>query len=203
MIDLQPFFDESSKDHTHLCPRQILGVRMGLAGIKALGFDVPPPKKTLLIISESDGCFVDGVIAATKCTVGHRTLRVEDYGKTAVTFIDTKTGRAIRLAPRADLRDQAFEYAHNETNHYSAQLKAYKIMPDEVMFVAQPVTLRRSIREIFSYPGKRVNCDRCGEEIINEREIGVIGATLCVPCAKDGYCDAQPELPIDQPKQKQ
>ncbi len=83
--------------------KQILGVRIGLAGMKALGFGKSPAKKQLLVISETDGCFVDGVIAATGCTVGHRALRVEDYGKVAVTFVDTKTARTVRVAPRLDV----------------------------------------------------------------------------------------------------
>ncbi len=89
-MDITKLLDKSMQDHDHLCPRQILGVRIGLAGMKALGFTEPPTKKQLLVISETDGCFVDGVIAATNCTVGHRTLRVEDYGKVAVTFVDVQ-----------------------------------------------------------------------------------------------------------------
>ena len=56
------------------------------------------------MILESDGCFADGLEAATGCTVGHRTLRVEDYGKIAATFVDVSTGQAIRIAPRLDVR---------------------------------------------------------------------------------------------------
>jgi formylmethanofuran dehydrogenase subunit E len=104
-MNITPLLEKSIQDHDHLCPRQILGVRIGLAGMKALGFEAPPTKKQLLVISETDGCFVDGVIAATDCTVGHRTLRVEDYGKVAVTFVDTKSGRAVRVAPRLDIRE--------------------------------------------------------------------------------------------------
>ena len=46
--------DISSISHTHLCPRRILGVRIGLAGMIALGFREPPAKKQLLLISETD-----------------------------------------------------------------------------------------------------------------------------------------------------
>ncbi|MCB9722404.1 MAG: formylmethanofuran dehydrogenase subunit E family protein, partial [Candidatus Omnitrophica bacterium] len=98
IMDIQPLLEKSVREHSHLCPRQILGVRIGIAGMNALGFDEPPAKKQLLVISETDGCFVDGIIAATDCTVGHRTLRVEDYGKVAATFVDAKTGRAVRVA---------------------------------------------------------------------------------------------------------
>jgi formylmethanofuran dehydrogenase subunit E len=96
-MNIQPLLEKSSRDHSHLCPRQILGVRMGLCGMKALGFDAPPDKTHLLIITETDGCFADGLSAATNCTVGHRTLRVEDYGKAAATFVDTRTGLAVRV----------------------------------------------------------------------------------------------------------
>ncbi len=58
----------------------------------------PRKDKRLLVIVESDGCFVDGVSVTTGCTVGHRTLRVEDYGKVAATFVDVSSERALRVA---------------------------------------------------------------------------------------------------------
>ncbi len=186
-MNITPLLEKSMQDHDHLCPRQILGVRIGLAGMKALGFNEPPTKKQLLVISETDGCFVDGVIAVTGCTVGHRTLRVEDYGKVAVTFVDTKTGRAVRVAPRLDVRERACAYVPEESRHYFAQMKAYQLMPDEEMFTVQEVTLNTSIGQIMSRPGVRVNCDVCGEEIMNEREVRVGDAVLCRSCAGDGY----------------
>lgn len=41
------------------------------------------------MIFETDGCAVDGLIAATDCRVGSRTLRILDFGKVAATFTDT------------------------------------------------------------------------------------------------------------------
>jgi formylmethanofuran dehydrogenase subunit E len=186
-MDIAHLLEKSMQAHDHLCPRQILGVRIGLAGMAALGFSEPPTKKQLLVISETDGCFVDGVIAATGCTVGHRTLRVEDYGKVAVTFVDTKTGRAVRVAPRLDIRERACTFAFEESRHYFAQMQAYQSMPDEEMLVVQEVILNTPIEQIVSRPGVRVNCDVCGEEIMNEREIRQSGLTLCFTCAYGGY----------------
>lgn len=186
-IDITHLLELSAKDHSHLCPRQILGVRIGLAGIKALGFSEPPAKKQLLVISETDGCFVDGVIAATGCTVGHRTLRVEDYGKVAATFVDTKTGRAVRVVPRLDIREHACAFIPNEPRHYFAQMQAYQVMPDEQMFSIQEVALNVPIEQIVSRPGVRVNCVVCGEEIMNEREVNQDGLKFCQTCAGHGY----------------
>ena len=186
-MNIQPILEKSMQDHDHLCPRQILGVRIGLAGMKMLGFSEPPKKKELLIISETDGCFVDGVIAATGCTVGHRSLRVEDYGKVAVTFVDVKTGRALRVAPRLDIRERAALFASNEPRHYFAQMQAYQSMPDEEMLTITEVQLTTSVEEIVSRAGVRVNCEICGEEIMNEREIKQDGFNLCRACASPAY----------------
>lgn len=186
-MNIKHLLDISSRDHSHLCPRQILGVRLGLAGMNALGFEASPDKKQLLVIAETDGCFADGITAATDCTVGHRTLRVEDYGKTATTFVDTKTSRVIRVAPVLDIRQKAYSYAPAESRHYFAQMQAYQIMPDDEMFTITEVQLAASIEYIVSRPGIRVNCDVCGEEIMNEREVKQNGLTLCRACAHGGY----------------
>ncbi|CAG1016412.1 formylmethanofuran dehydrogenase subunit E [Anaerolineales bacterium] len=186
-MDLQPLLEKSSRDHSHLCPRQILGVRLGLAGMAALDFDAPHAGKRLLVIVETDGCFADGVTAATNCAVGHRTLRVEDYGKTAATFVDVKTGHTVRVAPATDIRQKAYAYSPDEPRHYFAQMAAYQIMPADEMFTVTEVQLVTPIEAILSRPGIRVDCDVCGEEIMNEREVSQNGLTLCRLCAHGGY----------------
>ena len=186
-MNIQHLLDLSARDHSHLCPRQILGVRIGLAGLSALCFNEPPAGKRLLIITETDGCFADGLSAATNCTVGHRTLRIEDYGKVAAVFVNVNTGRAVRVAPVLDIRQRAYEYAPDETRHYFAQMQAYQIMPDEEIFTIIEVQLVTCIEDIVSRPGVRVECDVCGEEIINEREVKQGGLNLCRACAGNSY----------------
>lgn len=150
--------------------------------------DLPQRKKRLLVFVESDGCFADGVTAATGATVGHRTMRVEDYGKIAAVFVDTQTETAIRVAPALDIRDLANLYApEGETRRYFAQLYGYQVMPLEEMFFTEKVVLSSSLSEILSRPRVRVNCAHCGEEIINEREMICDGICLCRPCAEGGY----------------
>lgn len=187
MPELQTLLEISASRHTHLCPRQVIGVRLGLAGAAALGIEVPQKKKRLLTIVETDGCFADGVEVATGCTVGHRTLRLEDYGKIAATFIDTKTGRAVRLAPRLDVRQKAYDYAPNQKKRYFAQLNGYQEMPIEELIFIEEVQLTTPIAEIVSRAGVRVNCDICGEEIINEREVCDDNRMLCKACCGFAY----------------
>ncbi|MBK8988722.1 MAG: TraR/DksA C4-type zinc finger protein [Chloroflexi bacterium] len=187
MPDLQAILGVSSAQHQHLCPRQVLGARIGLAGTASLGLDVPRSDKRLLIIVETDGCFADGVAAATGCTMGHRTLRLADYGKIGATFVDVKTETAVRLSPQPQIRQRAYQYAPDEKKHYYAQLIGYQHMPDDELLTIQPVRLSTPVGQIISRAGVRVNCAGCGEEIINEREVVREGRPYCAACAGPAY----------------
>jgi formylmethanofuran dehydrogenase subunit E len=191
-FSLTDILQRSSARHDHLCPRQVLGARIGLAGLSALGLEAPVNKFTALVIIESDGCFADGVEAATGATVGHRTLHINDFGKVAATFSDVKTGRSVRVSPALDARDRVLLYAPHEPRRYFAQLLGYQIMPEAELLRCQEVTLNPSLEVLISKPAVRATCDYCGEEIINEREIIVDGITLCRTCANDGYYLIEP-----------
>src|SRR3712207_2562556 len=78
---------------------------MGLYAAELLNLDLPQTEKRLLTFVETDGCFADGVSVVTGCWLGHRTLRLVEYGKGAGTFVDRQRERAIRVWPRALLAD--------------------------------------------------------------------------------------------------
>lgn len=198
MAEFKALLEKSAALHQHLCPRQILGVRMGLLASHWLGLNIPQPDKRLLTIVETDGCFVDGLAVATGCHVGRRTLRVLDFGKVAATFVDTQTGRAVRIAPSAQSRRLAKTYAPEAESRWHAYLYGYQRIPDDRLFTVQPVTLEVSLAEILSKDGYRVTCAVCGEEIINEREVCHEGLTLCRPCAGERYYRLDSE-PVIQP----
>jgi len=187
MQELLRLLEQSSLRHSHLCPRQVLGVRMALTGACWLGMDLPRADKEMLVISETDGCFLDGLEVATGLTPGHRTLRIEDYGKIAATFVVVKTGYALRLAPRLGIRQSASRYAPGEARHYFAQLHGYQVMPEDELFTASVVTLTPSAAEIISQAGVRTDCTQCGEEIINEREVMISGKPYCQACCGRAY----------------
>lgn len=186
--------EESARRHRHLCPRQVLGVRLGLRGLRELEFiddDGRPrfnnDKKRLLTIVETDGCGADGIAVATDCAIGRRTLRVLDYGKVAATLVDTDTERSVRIHPTLESRELAQQYAPGAKSRWHAYLNAYRIIPDEELFIVREVTLTQTIEEILSKPSARAICDVCDEEIINEREVVGDGRTLCRHCAGDRY----------------
>ncbi len=184
---LEKILYQAAARHKKLCPRIVLGVRIGLAGVEALGLEKSVKRKQVLVIVETDGCFVSGVEAATGCLVNHRNLRIVDYGKVAGTFVDVLTGKAVRVSPRSGVREHALEYAQEEERRYFGMLKGYQRMPAEELLKIDEVHLSTPVKAIISHAGIRVNCAYCNEEIINEREIIKDDLTLCKSCAEPSY----------------
>ncbi|MBM4423578.1 MAG: formylmethanofuran dehydrogenase [Chloroflexi bacterium] len=197
MPTLEKFLEASAALHRHLCPRQVLGVRIGMMAEDALGIELPQNDKRVFAVVETDGCASDGIAVATHCWVGRRTMRVEDYGKVAATFVDTRTGLAVRIAPRLDARERASRYAPEAHTHWEAMLIGYQRMPPNELLAARKVVLRAPLDEWISRANLRVCCEQCGEEIMNQREVARNGLALCRSCAGPSYysfCDSpQPE----------
>jgi formylmethanofuran dehydrogenase subunit E len=187
IMSLQTFLDQASALHDHLCPRQVLGIRIGMYAAELLGLELPQSDKRLYTFVETDGCFADGVTVATGCSLGHRTLRLMDYGKVAVTFVDTQTGQAVRIWPNPAARQGAISCMPNAPSRWHAQLEAYQTMLTADLLCAADVQLNLSMQALISRPGIRATCANCGEEILNERETLVNGYTLCRSCADGGY----------------
>ena len=77
---------------------------------------------------------------------------------------------------RLDIRERACAFVPEESRHY---MQAYQVMADAEMLSIREVALNTPIEQILSRPGVRVNCDVCGEEIRNEREVYRDELTLC------------------------
>lgn len=199
MSSLIDLLKASAALHRHLCPRQVLGVRMGLFAGELLGLEVPqaPSSKRLLAIVETDGCAADGIAVATNCWVGRRTMRLEDYGKVTATFVDTHTEQALRLVPRPEARERAGAWATEANNKWEAQLLGYQRLPASDLFAIQRVQLKTPIEKIVSQAGRKTRCEICGEEVLNEREVVQAGNVLCRACAGHAYYRLLAEAPWD------
>jgi formylmethanofuran dehydrogenase subunit E len=169
---------------------------MGLLAGRLLELELPRTDKRLMAILETDGCAADGVAVTTGCRVGKRTLRIEDFGKVAATFVDAQTERAVRIVPRPESRALAVQYESRAgvqaappgaSTHWRAQLLAYQEIPDPLLLEWQPVALTTPVHTLVGADGMRVNCGRCGEEIINGRELVREGRLLCRSCAGHSY----------------
>ncbi|MBI5525360.1 MAG: TraR/DksA C4-type zinc finger protein [Deltaproteobacteria bacterium] len=188
-MDFETLLNESSKIHGHLCPGQVLGVRMSILGLQEIGVSDPrgADRKKLIVFVEMDRCATDAVQSVTGCTLGHRTMKFFDYGKMAATFFNLESGRAVRVLAREKSRDRAKELLPGHADVHKAQLEAYKVMADEDLFDWRPVTVELDVADMPGRPLSRVRCDRCGEHVQDCREVRIDGATLCRACAHGAY----------------
>jgi formylmethanofuran dehydrogenase subunit E len=185
--ELKALLDQSAALHKHLCPRQVLGVRMGLLAGRLL--DIPLPqsdRKRLFVFMETDGCASDGVSVSTGCWVGHRTLRTVHFGKVAATFVDRISGAAFRITPHPESRRRAAE-SLPDISRWEAMLRAYQTLPDDQLLVAERVELNGDLEAMISRPSARAVCEVCGEEILNDLQVERDGQVLCRACAGEAY----------------
>jgi formylmethanofuran dehydrogenase subunit E len=187
--DFEILLQESVKLHGHLCPGQVLGVRMALLGLGAVAIEDPRGKdrKNLLVFVEMDRCAVDALQSVTGCSLGKRTMKFMDYGKMAATFVNTLTGRAVRVIALNDSRDKAKNLFPDLEDPHAAQLEAYKIMPDSSLFEVMEVSVEIRPEDMPGRPLYRVQCSSCREYIQDMREIRRNGKILCRPCADSSY----------------
>src|SRR5512139_49561 len=123
-FDFECLLQESAGIHGHLCPGQVLGVRMAIFGLSYIGIEDPKgrDRKKLIVFVEMDRCAADAIQSVTGCSLGHRTLKFLDYGKMAATFSNLSTGKSVRVAAREDARVKAKECFPDTSDRYAAQL---------------------------------------------------------------------------------
>jgi formylmethanofuran dehydrogenase subunit E len=188
MKTLEEYLALAAQAHGHMCPGQVLGVRMAMLGLRQLGIDDPARfRKRLLTFVEIDRCATDAVSLVTGCRLGKRSLKFVDYGKVAATFVDLETQRAVRVAARDDSRAKAKGMFPEMAEESKRQLEAYKVMDDAELFVIQPVTVSLNPQDLPGRPRSRVACELCGEGINDGRERRVNGRVLCRSCAGESY----------------
>ncbi len=187
MHSFDELLDETKALHGHLCPGQVLGVRIALLGCRLVEVDDPKGTKKLIVYVEIDRCATDAIQSVTGCKLGKRTLKYVDYGKMAATFLNTETGQAVRILARDDSRERAWTYAPPGADKKTAQLEAYRAMPNEELFVVTPVDVHLAPQDLPGHPVSRVMCDTCGEGVNDRREVIQDGKTLCRPCASGTY----------------
>jgi formylmethanofuran dehydrogenase subunit E len=187
--DFKNLLSEAVRFHGHLCGGQIIGVRIAMAGLKEL--EIKDSRGTegrdLVIFVETDRCVVDAIISVTGRTPGKRSIKMMDYGKTAATFVETRTGRAVRVSVRADHVEkvQQLKEPHIEKKgEKQANLEALIVIPEKDLLSIERVRVKMRPQDLPGEPTDTVTCARCGETVRDMRQVDVDGHLLCKPCAQ-------------------
>jgi len=190
MKDFESLLKSSADAHGHLCPGQVVGVRMAMLGCRLIGLDEPKRRnqiKKLIVYVEMDRCTADAVAHVTGAKLGRRSLKFMDYGIMAATFLNLESGEAYRVLSTEEARSLAQVYAPDVEGKSARQLEAYKRMPDSVLFRVQKVQVKLDACDLPGPTRRKVVCSRCGQVVRDRRETVKEGQVLCRPCTDACY----------------
>ncbi len=197
MENFEKLLKGSAESHGHLCPGQVVGVRMAILGCKLIGLNDPKTPgqiKKIIIYVEIDRCATDAIAYVTGVKLGRRSLKFVDYGIMAATFVNLETEKAYRVVSTEESRDLVFLYAPEITRKGQQQLEAYKRMPDSVLFRVQEVRVPIGESDLPGPTRHKAICARCGQVVRDKREVIVEGVPMCQPCARGPYFRSPREI---------
>ncbi len=189
MDSFENLLDISTKIHGHICAGQVIGVRMSMLGLSLIGIDDPKgaDRKKLYVLVEIDRCATDAIQSVTGCSLGKRSMRWKDFGIMAASFVNLDNGKAVRITAREESRELSKKYYPALANKYQQQLEAYKIMPEDELFLVQNVRVDIPECDMPGRPIRRVCCDECGDYVQDCREVEQENRILCRACAGARY----------------
>ncbi len=197
--EFESLLQSSAKAHGHLCPGQVIGVRMALLGSRLIHVRVPADEdeiKKFVVFVEMDRCAADAISHVTGVKLGRRSLKFVDYGIMAATFVRLDMSLSYRILSTEESRDLAPIYAPDVSGKYAQQLEAYKRMPDSVLFRVYEVNVDLQEWDLPGPSKKKEVCSLCGQVIRDGKEVWVKGRPLCVPCTGRAYFQIQREISL-------
>jgi len=170
--------------HGHLCSGQLTGVRMARLALKTLGIDDPKNFRDLIVYVECDRCLTDAIGTVTGCKLGSRNLKWMDYGKSAATFLNLSTGEAIRISRKT----------HEHPPEKVDLIRFYEGVSDEDMFRITRVKVHYQPEDLPGKPLDAMICPKCGEEVIDGRQVVRSGVAMCKACGDGAYYETESEI---------
>ena len=172
--------------HGDACSGIKTGARMAILGMNAIGIRDPKggDRKNFMVFVESDRCASDAILAITGCQPGKRTLKVLNYGKMAATFVNLKTGKAVRVSSKNREGDVV---STKEMIEQNPRTDDYLLQPDEVLFNVEEVTVNIPEGELPGRPARIITCASCGERVMDMRDVEVDGKYYCIPCSEKNW----------------
>ncbi|MDA8091003.1 MAG: FmdE family protein [Nitrospiraceae bacterium] len=200
MNRFEKYFNVALEFHGHKCPAMPMGLKAGLAAMRALGVERSKDKE-LFVEAETGkghaaGCFLDGIMTATGCTYGKSNIQKLYYSKMAFTLADTKTGRAVRVS----LKPEFFEKALNSpfVGERKKGVPPQDIPPEITgplvkKILSLPEGEFLDISDVFKREVKKGSpnfnvrrCAECGEAVFTDKLIiATDGRKLCIPCTEE------------------
>lgn len=198
MINPNDWLEFGQKFHGHKCPAMPLGLRVGAAAMNALGVDRAPDGQLLAILDLGENhcatCFADGIQVITGCTYGKGNITRTNKGKWALTLIDKKNGRAVRVTPKAEAmaanKRSPFFKEYREKGIPASKVPGEVAEPLVAKVMTQPDEAILNLSEPYPYEHKDPRhsfesfvCEECGEMVVMEYGRVKGEKKVCIDCA--------------------
>ena len=170
--------------HGHLCMGQVLGVLIAERGMELIGTRDP---QKMIVVSENDRCIADALQTVTGTRLGRRSFKLRDYGKMAATFLNTETGKAFRVWLEEEPVPGGRDFHSLAPGERKKALDEVLKADTGRLLGSTPVSIRFTENELPGRPKERVDCDGCGERVMDGKHVVKGGKKLCVACAKGAY----------------
>lgn len=186
-------FSEVTQFHGHECLGTAIGYKVGEIAICELSSRAEDEE--LVAIVENDSCSVDAIQVVTGCTIGKGNLILKDHGKHVYTFMDRKTGEALRISLKNDMakinpefakaREKAFSPSSTPEDVQKYEKLVHQAMADIMEATANEFFNVESVEMEFPEEARifrTVQCAKCGEGVAEHRARLENGETVCIPC---------------------
>ncbi len=190
MMEFEKLLEGSAKEHGHLCPGQVVGVRMALLGLDLIGLENPKETrdiKKIIVYVEIDRCATDAISYVTGVKLGRRSLKFKDHGIMAATFVNLEDNKAFRILSTEGSRKNAALYAPHIDDPHAQQLEAYKIMPLAELFEVTRVSVNIEESDMPGPATYKTSCEECGIVIRDKKEVMIDQKAFCHSCAGTAY----------------
>ncbi|GBC60006.1 hypothetical protein DENIS_0948 [Desulfonema ishimotonii] len=192
--------EEAFRFHGHICWASAIGARAGLVALRELGVTRTGTSGELHCIVEVGNnhgaqCFTDGVQYATGCTLGKGNIEKAGWGKLAITLINKKEEKAVRVSYRPTRHKMIAESDFMKKR--AAGIPPTQIPSEEAWAMANilweaPEAEVLSVGPVGPYAWEDFGeimglkpCDSCGE-MVSVAYLRMVGdKCMCIPCS--GY----------------
>jgi len=182
--------------HGHRCPAMPIGYRAGLTAMKKLGVERASNKELYLICengpAHATACFLDGVMVATGCTYGKGNVEKMNFGKNAITLIDLKNKKEVRIAMNPEFQKKGLDSEFVQLRKKGVAPK--DISPDALNPMLENI-LKADEKDLFivgevhdsDFKGIKGTfnwheCSICNEIVFENTVRMVDGKPVCIPC---------------------
>ncbi len=198
MVNAKDWLEFGQKFHGHKCPAMPNGLRAGEAAMNKLGVKRTGDSALQAILDLGENhcatCFADGVQVITGCTFGKGNITKTHKGKWALTLIDKKTNRAVRVSPKAEAMMQtkktAFFKDYREKGVPPTQVPDEVVQPLVEKVMNAPEDMILTVSEIFKYEWNEPShtfssfiCEECGENTVSKYGRIKGDKKVCIDCA--------------------